>query len=93
MSVAPRTLRTDRFVDFIVNVPTSHSYTMKVRYANGGTATSTQGRAYDGGAFRTLSYPVDRGVGSVLYGEYHGRTHGRIQRDQARRGPGVGRSA
>lgn len=49
--------RTDSFVDFIVNVPTAGRYTMGVRYANGGTATSTQGLAYNGGAWSTISYP------------------------------------
>ena len=49
---------TDSFVDFMVNLPTARSYTMAIRYANGGTAISTQGLAYDGGAFSTVSYPV-----------------------------------
>jgi hypothetical protein len=31
------------------------SYTMAIRYANGGTATSTQGLAYNGGAWSTVS--------------------------------------
>jgi len=42
---------------------------MKVRYANGGTAASTQGLAYNGSAWSTISYPV---TGSW----------GRVQRDQ-----------
>jgi hypothetical protein len=50
--------RTDSFVDFRVNVPTAGTYTMKVRYANGGTAASTQGLAYNGSAWSTISYPV-----------------------------------
>jgi hypothetical protein len=49
--------RTDSFVDFLVNVPSAGSYTMTIRYANGGTTTSTQGLAYDGGAWSTVSYP------------------------------------
>jgi hypothetical protein len=49
--------RSDSFVDFLVNVPTAGNYSMTIRYANGGTATSTQGLAYDGGAWSTVSYP------------------------------------
>jgi hypothetical protein len=49
--------RSDSFVDFLVNVPSAGQYTMTIRYANGGTATSTQGLAYDGGAWSTVSYP------------------------------------
>lgn len=49
--------RTDSFVDFLVDVPTAGTYSMAVRYANGGTTTSTQGLAYNGGAFSTVSYP------------------------------------
>jgi hypothetical protein len=49
--------RTDSFVDFIVNVPTARTYTMAIRYANGTGATSTQGLAYNGGAWSTVSYP------------------------------------
>jgi hypothetical protein len=49
--------RSDSFVDFLVNVPTAGSYTLAVRYANGGTATSTQGLAYDSGGWSTVSYP------------------------------------
>jgi hypothetical protein len=50
--------RTDSFVDFTVNVPTAGTYSMAVRYANGGTATATQGLAYNGSAWSTISYPV-----------------------------------
>ncbi len=50
--------RSDSFVDFLVNVPAAGAYTMTIRYANGGTATSTQGLAYDGGAWTTVSYPT-----------------------------------
>ncbi|MEH3076223.1 MAG: hypothetical protein PGN11_06020 [Quadrisphaera sp.] len=49
--------RKDSFVDFIVNVPTAGKYTMGVRYANGGTSTATQGLAYNGGGWSTISYP------------------------------------
>ncbi len=56
--------RADSFVDFLVNVPSAGSYTMTIRYANGGTATSTQGLAYNGGAWSTVSYPVTGGWGS-----------------------------
>lgn len=50
--------RSDSFVDFLVNVPSAGSYKMAIRYANGGSAPSTQGLAYNGGAFSTISYPV-----------------------------------
>jgi hypothetical protein len=50
--------RADSFVDFTVNVPTAATYSLSVRYANGGTATSTQGLASNGSAWRTISYPV-----------------------------------
>lgn len=46
------------FVDFKVNVPTTKTYTMTIRYANGGTSTSTQGLAYNGGIWSIVSYPV-----------------------------------
>src|SRR5450756_339088 len=49
--------RTDSFVDFLVSVPTAGSYTLTIRYANGGTATSTQGLSYDSGGWSTVSYP------------------------------------
>ncbi|ROQ39781.1 carbohydrate-binding protein with CBM35 doain [Frondihabitans sp. PhB188] len=57
-------MRSDSFVDFLVTVPTAGSYNLAVRYANGGTATSTQGLAYNGGAFSTVSYPVTGSWGS-----------------------------
>ncbi|ARC58552.1 Cycloisomaltooligosaccharide glucanotransferase [Frondihabitans sp. 762G35] len=50
--------RTDSFVDFLVTAPTAGNYTVAVRYANGGSATATQGLAYNGGAWSTLSYPT-----------------------------------
>ena len=40
-----------------MNVPSAGTYTMTIRYANGGATTSTQGLAYDGGAWSTVSYP------------------------------------
>jgi len=49
--------RSDSFVDFLVDVPTAGTYTLAVRYANGGTATSTQGLAYDSGGWSTVTYP------------------------------------
>ena len=50
-------VRTDSYVDFVVNVPTARSYTMRIGYANGTGATSTQGLAFNGGAWSTVSYP------------------------------------
>jgi hypothetical protein len=55
--------RTDSYVDFIVNVPTARAYTMTVGYANGTGATATQGLAYNGGAWSTISYPPTGGWG------------------------------
>ncbi|MEV0408780.1 CBM35 domain-containing protein [Actinoallomurus sp. NPDC050550] len=55
--------RTDSYVDFVVNVPTARTYTMTIGYANGTGATSTQGLAYDGGAWHTVSYPPTAGWG------------------------------
>jgi hypothetical protein len=55
--------RRDSYVDFIVNVPTARSYTMTIGYANGTGATSTQGLAYNGGAWSTVSYPPTAGWG------------------------------
>ncbi|MFS4505275.1 CBM35 domain-containing protein [Clavibacter sp. Sh2141] len=56
-------MRSDSYVDFTVDVPTAGSYALDVRYANGGTSNSTQGLAYNGGAFTTLSYPSTGGWG------------------------------
>jgi hypothetical protein len=50
--------RNDSFVDFIVNVPTARTYTMTVNYNNPGSASASLGLAFDGGAWRTLSYPA-----------------------------------
>jgi hypothetical protein len=55
--------RNQSYVDFIVNVPTARSYTMKIGYANGTGATATQGLAYNGGAWSTISYPATAGWG------------------------------
>ncbi|MFK4042069.1 CBM35 domain-containing protein [Nonomuraea wenchangensis] len=51
------TPRTDSYVDFVVNVPAARSYTMTIGYANATGATATQGLAYNGGAWSTVSYP------------------------------------
>lgn len=56
--------RRDSFVDFIVNVPSTRSYTMTIGYANGTGATATHGLAYNGGAWSTVSYPPTGGWGS-----------------------------
>ncbi|GAA1315809.1 carbohydrate-binding protein [Saccharothrix xinjiangensis] len=53
--------RNDSYVDFIVNVPTARSYTMTIGYANGTGATATQGLAYNGGPWSTVSYPATTG--------------------------------
>jgi hypothetical protein len=55
--------RTASYVDFVVNVPTARSYTMTIGYANGTGATATQGLAYNGGAWSTVSYPPTAGWG------------------------------
>ena len=55
--------RSNSFVDFVVEVPTAGAYSLTTRYANGGAATSTQGLAYNGGAFSTVSYPTTGGWG------------------------------
>jgi hypothetical protein len=55
--------RNDSYVDFIVNVPSARAYTMTIGYANGTGATSTQGLAYNGGGWSTVSYPPTAGWG------------------------------
>lgn len=50
-------MRTDSFVDFVVNVPATRAYTLGVQYANATGATATQGLAYNGGGYGTLSLP------------------------------------
>ncbi|MER6514881.1 CBM35 domain-containing protein [Nonomuraea sp. NPDC001636] len=57
------TPRTDSYVDFVVNVPAAQAYTMLIGYANGTGATATQGLAYNGGAWSTVSYPPTAGWG------------------------------
>ncbi|MFI7639355.1 hypothetical protein [Nonomuraea sp. NPDC049400] len=57
------TPRTDSYVDFVVNVPAARSYTMTIGYANGTGATATQGLAYNGGPWTTVSYPPTSGWG------------------------------
>ncbi|MBX6386932.1 MAG: hypothetical protein IRZ07_28800 [Microbispora sp.] len=47
----------DSYVDFVVNVPTARTYTMTIGYANATGATATQGLAYNGGPWTTVSYP------------------------------------
>jgi hypothetical protein len=55
--------RNDSYVDFIVNVPTARTYTMTIGYANGTGTTATQGLAYNGGGWSTVSYPATSGWG------------------------------
>ncbi|MEU6148334.1 hypothetical protein ABZ848_49435 [Streptomyces sp. NPDC047081] len=50
-------MRDDSFVDFLVNVPTARTYAMTVKYANATGANSTQGLAYNGGTWSTVTYP------------------------------------
>jgi hypothetical protein len=49
--------RSQSFVDFTVEVPTAGTYSLGVRYANGGPTASTQGLAYNGSPFSTLTFP------------------------------------
>lgn len=51
----------DSYVDFYVKVPTTKTYAMTIRYANGTGANSTQELAYNGGAFSTVTYPKTSG--------------------------------
>jgi hypothetical protein len=55
--------RSDSYVDFVVNVPDRRAYTMTIGYANGTGAVATQGLAYNGGAWSTMSYPPTAGWG------------------------------
>ena len=50
-----------RYVDFTVNVASSGTYTLAIRYANGSGAESTQGLAYNNGAWQTITYPETDG--------------------------------
>lgn len=58
-------MRTDSFVDFLVNVPSAGAYTMNIDYANGTGATATQGLSYNGGVWQTVSYPATTGWGNL----------------------------
>jgi hypothetical protein len=58
-------MRTDSFVDFLVNVPSTGTYTMNIDYANGTGQTATQGLAYNGGGWQTVSYPPTTGWGNL----------------------------
>ncbi len=49
------------YVDFTVNVPTTKTYKMTVKYANGTGAVSTQGLAYNGGNWSIISYTETSG--------------------------------
>ena len=57
-------VRNDSYVDFVVNVPSAKSYTMTIGYANASGATATQGLAYNGGAWSTISYPTTSAWGT-----------------------------
>jgi hypothetical protein len=54
-------MRSDSYVDFTIEVPSAGAYNLGVRYANGGSAASTQGLAYNGGAWSTVTYPATGG--------------------------------
>jgi hypothetical protein len=56
--------RSDSYVDFVVNVPATRVYTMTIGYANGTGAVATQGLAYNGGSWSTVSYPPTAGWGT-----------------------------
>lgn len=53
----------DSYVDFYVKVPTTKTYTMTIRYANGTGANATHNLAYNGGAWSTVTYPATAGWG------------------------------
>ncbi|RIX59628.1 hypothetical protein D3P08_05695 [Paenibacillus nanensis] len=53
----------DSYVDFYVKVPTTRTYTMTIRYANGTGANSTHNLAYNGGAWSTITYAPTAGWG------------------------------
>ena len=81
-------MRNDSFVDFLVNVPTAKAYTMTIKYANATGANSTQGLAYDGGAFSNRHLPADHfGLGkSDWQRQRHRESNGRLQRHPPRQG-------
>lgn len=49
------------YVDFMVCVPSDGQYNLAIRYANGSNAESTQGLAYNSGAWQTITYPQTSG--------------------------------
>lgn len=49
------------YVDFLVNVKNSGTYTLAIQYANGSGQESTQGLAYNNGAWQTVTYPETDG--------------------------------
>ncbi|MGG1516591.1 CBM35 domain-containing protein [Paenibacillus oryzisoli] len=51
----------DSYVQYTVNAPTAGNYRMDVRYANGGTASSTHNLSVNGGAATTVTYPITGG--------------------------------
>ncbi|MEV5604663.1 CBM35 domain-containing protein [Streptomyces sp. NPDC052299] len=50
-------MRDQSFVDFLVEVPSARTYTMTIKYANATGTNATQGLAYNGGAWSTVTYP------------------------------------
>ncbi|GIE94816.1 hypothetical protein [Paractinoplanes rishiriensis] len=50
-------MRSNAFVDFLVNVPQTRAYTMNIGYANATGANATHGLAYNGGGWSTVTYP------------------------------------
>ena len=57
-------MRSQSFIDFLVNVPQARSYTMNIRYANGTGASASHGLAYNGGGWSTVTYPPTGAWGS-----------------------------
>lgn len=45
------------YVDFLVNAPSTKTYTMTIKYANGTGSGATQGLAYNSGGWSTINYP------------------------------------
>lgn len=52
-----QTTPTYSYVDFLVNAPAAGNYTLSIRYANGSGKESSQGLAYNGGAWEKVTYP------------------------------------
>ncbi|HEY0002916.1 MAG TPA: CBM35 domain-containing protein [Actinoplanes sp.] len=50
-------MRSQSFVDFLVNVPTARAYTLNIGYANATGANATQGLAFNGSAWSTVTFP------------------------------------